>query len=206
MVIRQDHSKTKNPVMVADGQLVEVRGAGVMSPKKPGGLVTAHDFTGIHIISNELIRKLPAHGPCDIWPAYQACLDAGQTVGTYTYDGYWRDIGNPTDYWKAHQELMSGGQTDISRALDTIGIATALKRLKKHVHWKGGSSWFVAGSDVEVDKKAKTSNAAIYGLATVGEHSHISNSIVYQSQKTKTSDSLEYCISFDEHSVKFGPA
>ncbi|MEZ4714219.1 MAG: NDP-sugar synthase [Caldilineaceae bacterium] len=79
--------------------------------------------TGAYICNPEILQYIPADQPCDFYHHWvPALLEQGQTVSSFTIDGYW----NPLDSFAAYQEaqevclaaLTNGqydGQHDVAR-------------------------------------------------------------------------------------------
>ena len=60
---------------------------------------------GIYIISNRLLRSLPADGRTDATDLIDRALESGCKVTYFPINGTWIDIGSPADYAHA-RELM----------------------------------------------------------------------------------------------------
>ncbi|MCA9605734.1 MAG: nucleotidyltransferase family protein [Myxococcales bacterium] len=64
-------------------------------------------FTGVHVLSPEVVAALPQQG-CVIRGGYQQWLAEGRLVGGLTDEAPWRDLGTPREYLQAHLDLLSG--------------------------------------------------------------------------------------------------
>ena len=63
-------------------------------------------FTGIHIISPQLLREIAPSCYVDIIPIYLQLIARGGKVGGYKVENhYWRDIGTPEDYHRIHHDI-----------------------------------------------------------------------------------------------------
>ena len=69
-------------------------------------------FTGIHIISPQLLEAIPPHRYVDIIPVYLQLIARGEKVCGYQVDNhYWLDIGTPHDYHRIHQDIHNRKNT-----------------------------------------------------------------------------------------------
>ncbi len=66
-------------------------------------------FTGVHIISPEILMFLPRNGYSDIVEVYLNLVAKGALIGGFRMKGhYWRDLGTVADYQGVHADLYSG--------------------------------------------------------------------------------------------------
>lgn len=66
-------------------------------------------FTGIHILSRAILRRLPERAPsCIVRDGYLPMLAAGDRVAAHRIAGYWRDIGTLSAYLDANDEALRG--------------------------------------------------------------------------------------------------
>ena len=66
-------------------------------------------FSGIHIISPDLLRKITEEGAFSIIPAYLRLAGAAEKIVAFNADDfYWRDLGKPESIAQAEQDLRSG--------------------------------------------------------------------------------------------------
>ncbi len=91
-----DHPPT-NQVEVDEGG--RIRRIGVK-----GGEET-FTFTGIHIISPELLKMMP-DGAFSIVEFYQLLIEQEVPIGGYMAEGYWRDIGSLPEYLALHRDII----------------------------------------------------------------------------------------------------
>lgn len=65
-------------------------------------------FTGIHVLSREVLDFLPAKGPAHIIDTYQKIIDANESIRAYVVRGHqWYDIGTPASYTDAAYDQMA---------------------------------------------------------------------------------------------------
>ncbi len=66
-------------------------------------------FTGIHVLSAGIFRRLPAGAPsCIVRDGYLPMLAAGERIAGHRAAGYWRDIGTLASYLDANTEVLRG--------------------------------------------------------------------------------------------------
>jgi NDP-sugar pyrophosphorylase family protein len=66
-------------------------------------------FSGIHVISPDLLTKITEEGAFSIIPAYLRLAAAGAKITAFHADQYyWRDLGKPESIVQAERELQSG--------------------------------------------------------------------------------------------------
>ena len=66
-------------------------------------------FSGIHVISPELLTKIDEEGVFSIIPTYLRLAGAGEKIVSFNADEYyWRDLGKPESIARAERELQSG--------------------------------------------------------------------------------------------------
>ena len=71
-------------------------------PGSPGTVT----FCGLHLLSPDVLRYLPAQGPASIIDAYRHAMADGRRIAAVTVPGsFWADIGTPDTYLDAHAEI-----------------------------------------------------------------------------------------------------
>jgi NDP-sugar pyrophosphorylase family protein len=66
-------------------------------------------FSGIHVISPELLTKIDEEGVFSIIPTYLRLAGAKEKIAAFNADEYyWRDLGKPESIAQAERELQSG--------------------------------------------------------------------------------------------------
>ncbi len=74
----------------------------------PGRVVRRGLFTGVHIMSPEVLERIP-EGPCGInETAYPVMVREGARVQACFQQGYWSDVGTPRRYLEANLAILSG--------------------------------------------------------------------------------------------------
>lgn len=76
----------------------------VSKPGAPGAVT----FSGVHLLSPDVLRYLPATPVCTIIRAYLNAMAAGRKIAGVTLpDSYWEDIGILPEYLRAHAEILA---------------------------------------------------------------------------------------------------
>jgi NDP-sugar pyrophosphorylase family protein len=71
--------------------------------------VTAHAFSGIHVISPKLLSMLSEEGAFSIITSYLRLAAIGKSIQAFpTDDYYWRDLGKPENIAQAEEDINSG--------------------------------------------------------------------------------------------------
>jgi mannose-1-phosphate guanylyltransferase len=94
-----------NQVVIDDeGRIVSIGGESIQKPLAPSQTLT---FTGIHIISPELLDAMPSAGFFGIMDLYIELASQGEAIrGYHMNEGYWQDIGSVEAYKALHQDLV----------------------------------------------------------------------------------------------------
>ena len=67
-------------------------------------------FTGIHVMDNSIIRRIPGDGFSDIISVYRQMLDDGVPIHAHVVrNHYWQDMGSPDRYRDAVVDAMAPG-------------------------------------------------------------------------------------------------
>ena len=131
-------------------------------------------FTGIHIISPQLLEAIPSHRYVDIIPIYLQLIARGEKVCGYQVNNhYWLDIGTPHDYHRIHQ--------DIQNSKNTFHDAFALTLAEKD------SLTMETGTILD-------GYTALGNSVTIGKNCTIKNSILWDEVKINDELTIEGCI------------
>lgn len=60
---------------------------------------------GIYVFSRSLLAQIPEGEKYGFDNLMKDLLSRGENVATYSYDGYWMDVGRPSDYEQAQKDL-----------------------------------------------------------------------------------------------------
>lgn len=83
----------------ADGFVVRIAGR----PEAGRPVAEAFVFTGVHLLSVEALRRLPASG-CVVRQAYQPMLAEGLAIDVVVDDSPWADLGTIPAYFEANMQ------------------------------------------------------------------------------------------------------
>jgi NDP-sugar pyrophosphorylase family protein len=126
-------------------------------------------FTGIHIISPELLSYIPKGVFYDIIVCYQQLIASGKAIRAFvSKNHYWRDIGTLKSYVDANRELSK----------KEILIAPGCE-IDPSVVFK---DWAVVGEKSVIRRHAEIARSILWEGATVREGSMIADSIVTSRQ------------------------
>lgn len=66
-------------------------------------------YTGVQVVSPELLAWLPGEGPLDLVAAWRRAIAARERLATVTAAGhFWQDLGSREAYLTAHRRLLAG--------------------------------------------------------------------------------------------------
>jgi mannose-1-phosphate guanylyltransferase len=96
-LVLTDEPRFNQVQVAADGRIVGFKEG------RPGASLA---FTGIQVVSPEVLDVIPAQGPSSIIQSYERLIAAGRRVLAHVVrDEYWRELGEVTRYFAVHQEL-----------------------------------------------------------------------------------------------------
>lgn len=128
---------------------------------------TEHSFTGIHILSNQMVHMIP-EGFYHIIDTYKQCMARGYKIGTLLYDGFWKDLGTPYDYWQAHRDVKS----------DPNKMDKFCKEQKLTFHHEHNLPCISSNQSSIDDSAHFVGDVFVLGESSVGENAKIVNSIL----------------------------
>jgi len=99
-----DHPPFNQVGIDHEGRIVSIRGQSIQKPLAPSQTLT---FTGIHIISTELLNSMPSAGFFGIMELYIDLASRGEAIrGYHIKEGYWQDMGRVEAYRALHRDLL----------------------------------------------------------------------------------------------------
>jgi mannose-1-phosphate guanylyltransferase len=99
-----DHPRFNQLGIDAEGSILSVRGQSIKKSLAPSQVLA---FTGIHIISPQLLGSMTSTGFFGIMEFYMELASRGEAIRGYRMQGgYWRDIGRVADYMDLHRDLL----------------------------------------------------------------------------------------------------
>jgi NDP-sugar pyrophosphorylase family protein len=132
-------------------------------------------FTGIHIISPELLGFIPEGGYSDIIECYRQLIRSENQIGAYVAnDFYWMDIGTIEDYMRANKEALKGSSFLVPENC-TIDNRVTLE------------DWVVIGDNCLLEEGADVRRSILWDKVEVKRGVKIIDSVITSSKKV-TSD------------------
>jgi NDP-sugar pyrophosphorylase family protein len=124
-------------------------------------------FTGIHVLSDDLLDRIPPEGPSEIVTDVYLELIAERRLGAFMHDGFWWEFGDPGSYLEGSLRLLelpteriaAIAMTDPVREIDDARVAV------------GEGSDFHSGVSL-------AGRVAVGMAAMIGEGSTVEDSIV----------------------------
>ncbi|MBN1626891.1 MAG: NDP-sugar synthase [Deltaproteobacteria bacterium] len=154
-----------NQIMIRDSHIIDIS-----RQKSPERLA----FTGIHIISPDILSYMPESGYSDIIDCYNRLIRSGKAIGAYVSERhYWRDIGTPESYIAANRERLEfenrsfivGHDSEIALSASFTGWAAAGRGavLEDGVEVKRSILW----DNVTVKKGVKITDSVVTSLKVI---------------------------------------
>ncbi|MDY6855651.1 MAG: NDP-sugar synthase [Thermodesulfobacteriota bacterium] len=102
-LILHDYPRFNQVELDAKGSIVGLRGERL---KEPSSDVSLLAFTGIHIISPELLKEIPQGEKVDIISLYKELIHKGAAIkGVRVTGHYWAEIGSSLSYHQVHSNI-----------------------------------------------------------------------------------------------------
>ena len=74
--------------------------------KKQSESEVPHSFACMHVLSNELLKKLPEEKSFSIISVYEELLREGKKISIFPSSEFWADIGDPKSYKECHLQFL----------------------------------------------------------------------------------------------------
>ena len=178
-LVLHDYPRYNQVEIAQDGTIVGIRDDRAQNTSATTRKVA---FTGIHIISPQLLKAIPSQRYVDIISVYLQLIARGEKVRGYQVENhYWLDIGTPHDYHRIHQ--------DIHNDTSTLRNAFALPLSERETLSIG------AGTILD-------GYVAMGNTATIGKNCTIKNSILWDEVQVNDNLTIEGCIIGDGATVK----
>ncbi len=164
------------------------------APGIPQGELSQAMFTGLSIMSPEMLSHIPAGVASDIsTQVYPRLMESGARVGAVLSDSYWMDVGTPSRYLQANMDVMSGEYApDFSWPPKGFLLIEG-----PPMNWGEGGIEppVLMGPDVVIQKNAKAGPfTAMMAGATLGNHAVARESIVFPGGMVDENAILKRCI------------
>jgi mannose-1-phosphate guanylyltransferase len=130
-------------------------------------------FTGIHILSAEILSHIPGPGYSDIIECYRRLIQSGAPIGAYVSENhYWRDIGNPESYFAANREILYLNDKYFETGSDSL--------IDPSVEFKG---WATVGERAVLETGVQIEDSILWNDVTVKKGRRVVNSIITSAQE-----------------------
>ena len=164
------------------------------APGTPEGTLTRAMFTGLSIMSPDMLSHIPAGVESDIsTQIYPRLMEGDARVGAVLSDSYWMDVGTPSRYLQANIDMMSGVfAPDFPWPPKGFLLIEGPSR-----KWGQGNIKppVLIGPDAVINKDAKAGPfTAIMAGATLGDNAVVRESIVFPGGMIDENAILERCI------------
>lgn len=154
-MVLHDYMPFNQVLMDPHGNITQIANAPLS-----GGLA----FTGIHIISPDLLSLIP-EGFSDIIACYRRVMDRGEGIKGYLARGHlWRDIGTLESYMAANQEFSLQPFTVASHCR----IESSAKLME----------WGVVGENARIGRGAQIRRSVLWDGVSIGNGVRVIDSIV----------------------------
>jgi mannose-1-phosphate guanylyltransferase len=128
-------------------------------------------FTGIHILSPEVLSHIPGPGYSDIIDYYRTLIQSGALGAYISKNHYWRDIGSPDSYIAAHGEILAAAKNPVVIGADSI--------IDRSVEFMG---WAAIGEKAILEKGTAIEKSILWDHVKLKEGVRIFNSVVTSSK------------------------
>jgi len=178
-LVLHDYPRYNQVEIDQEGTIVGIRNDRAGNTAGPTSKVA---FTGIHIISPQVLKYIPSHRYVDIIAVYLQLIARGEKVRGYQVENhYWLDIGTPHDYHRIHQDIHNNTST----LRDTLALG-----LSQRESLSVGTGTILDGY------------VAMGTTTTIGKNCTIKNSILWDDVRVDDNLSIEGCIIGDGVTVR----
>ncbi len=141
-------------------------------------------FTGIHIISPEILGHIPPNRHHDIIDLYLELIARGEKIGGYPVeDHYWLDIGTPNDYHRIHRDIYNNSN-DLRTAYDCPPTRKTTDATDPNVRLEGYVS---LGRNTIIGKKCTIINSILWDGVTISDNVTLEGCIIGNGVTVKNS-------------------
>jgi NDP-sugar pyrophosphorylase family protein len=142
--------------------------AGLPSPADPKRVAGRYLFTGLHMIEEDVVDRIPRRGASDIVRDVYVRLVEEQRLASVIHDGFWWEFGAPLDFLEGCLRLFDLPLEERAKVADTDSIRTI------------GRAMVALGCGVELDPASVelVGRVALGFAALVGEGTSLQDTIV----------------------------
>lgn len=136
-------------------------------------------FTGVHLVSPEVLLYLPAQGCASILTAYRAAMRRGRSVHAVALPGaFWGDIGSPQGYLDVHRRAWAAHLAGLP---GTRLVAPPAVRRARALCTRGDISvagFCAIGPGVQVQTGTRICDSVLLGRARICAHSRLREAVL----------------------------
>jgi NDP-sugar pyrophosphorylase family protein len=96
------------------GAILSLAGAPQVAPERVAG---RYLFTGLHLVEEELLDRIPPGAQCIVRELYQDLAARGE-LAAYVHEGFWWEFGSPALYLEGSLLLLEGSRETLRRISD----------------------------------------------------------------------------------------
>jgi NDP-sugar pyrophosphorylase family protein len=113
-------------------------------------------------------------------------LEAGEAFYSYTWRGYWRDVGSPANYWQANMDVLAGrvklldklraeaGEKFDAAEIDALSVVDPSCTLKAGVQIINS----VVSRNCYIEERARIENSVVRGGTRIGPQATLAGAVV----------------------------
>ncbi len=170
--------------MDGENNIVGLRGKRL---KNTSSSIFLSAFTGIHVISPELLGEFPKGEKGDIINLYQKLIAKGAPIkGFLAKDIYWQDMGSFEDYHQLHRDLLRGELREKFEIFDSLEYHNR----GSHADRNEGSifkGYVFMGNHSTIGRGCVIKDSVIWNNVEIADNLSIENCIVGDGAVIKTS-------------------
>jgi len=150
---------------------IEIDGARIVAiggrPERARSTGVPYLFTGLHVVSDDLLARIPGDRPADIVTDVYLDLIPEGKLGAFVHDGFWWEFGSPAAYFEGSLRLLDLPASRIAAIAETDPI--------RDIH----AARVAVGEDADFDAGVVLVGRVALGSASmIGEGSTVEDSIV----------------------------
>ena len=182
-LILHDYPRFNQVELDAKGSIVGLRGERL---KEASSDVSLLAFTGIHIVSPELLKEIPQGEKVDIISLYKELIHQGAAIkGAEVTDHYWADIGSLRSYHQVHRGIYEDKRKERLKIFNdlTFPCIGPNGSVNEDVRFEGHVS---IGSNARIGRGCTIKDSIIWDNVRVADCLTIENCIIAHGANVKT--------------------
>ena len=134
MMMLESPSPGKTPIYCEGSKVISIG-------NEPEEYDSVSTFSGIHIVSNEFVQRIPCQSPWSIIDTYHQLLSENRTILLDKHGGFWEDLGTPHSLWQGHQKVIDNQGEPLLRRLGVTTIREQRSLPPIHIDKESRSAW-----------------------------------------------------------------